>query len=97
MLEPNTILIKARRAALQAGAHLEAPTFLDPGLGHHLVRLLSLQLRGKPALLGVQTLGWNIGKTRFLAPAWSATAGGVQLTAKVIHPKSKLIASYFNT
>jgi hypothetical protein len=97
VLEPNTILIKARRAALRAGTNIEAPTFLDPGLGHHLVRIISLQLGGKPALLGVQSLGWNTAKTRFLAPVWAATAGGVQATAKVFHSKSKLISSYFGT
>ena len=31
LLQPKTILIRVRRAALQAGVNAEAPTVLDPG------------------------------------------------------------------
>src|SRR5712671_812524 len=75
---------------------MEAPTIFEPSLEHHLVRIISLQLGFKPPLLGVQSLGWNAARTRFLSPTRAVTADGVQPTAKIIHPESKLVSSYFS-
>jgi hypothetical protein len=61
---------------------------------NNLVSIIAQQIGDKPRRLG-ERLGWNDDKSRFVAPAWEARPLGLQATSNILHPRSKLLASYF--
>jgi hypothetical protein len=96
--QPRNIVVQAHRAIHRAGLGSEGtlPTITDTTLQGKLVDIINLQTGNKPKLIGVQRLGWNSTKTRFLAPAWEIKTLGISPTSRIIHPESKTIASYFS-
>lgn len=97
--QPRTIITQAHRALHRAGVGSEAthPTITDTTLQGKLVDIINLQTANKPKLVGVQRLGWNSTKTRFMAPTWEIKTLGSTATSRIIHPEAKTIASYFST
>ena len=95
--QPKTILVQAQRAANRSGIlNLSMPTVTDPAHQRKLVGILAQQIGTKPTIIGVQVLGWNSTKQRFVAPVWEARNLGLQSTSKVPYPESKILARYFS-
>ena len=95
MYKPKVILQQARRAVNRARTDLPTPTLTDWTRQSNLVSIIAQQIGDKPRRLGVQRLGWNDDKSRFVSPAWEARPLGLQATSKILHPRSKLLAAYF--
>jgi len=97
-LEQAKLIRRAAQRALNRqamGSALPLPSIAEPGLQAKLVSLLAQQLGEKPRRLGVERLGWNEAKTRFVSPAWHVQSSGVQPTSGILHPSSTQLASHF--
>jgi len=92
---PRAILAKVQQAVNQTGLNKKLPMIIDPTFQKQLVAVLAQQIGNKPKGLGVEFLGWNATKTRFVAPCWAAGVSGLQRTPKILHPRARVIARYF--
>jgi hypothetical protein len=79
-----------------AGPSLPLPAIIDSGHKSKLVDIVQQQLDGTHKLAGIETLGWNPNRTRFITPAWQVNKGGLEPTSKVFHPKSEKLLQYFS-
>lgn len=97
--QAKSIITLAEQAVQQAGiiSEVNLPTITDTTLQSKLVDIINLQKNNKPRRVGVQRLGWNPTKTRFITPNWEAHTLGVQGTSRVVHPDSTIITSFYNT
>ncbi len=94
-LNPQIILTKAQQAVNQTGMNKKLPMITDPTFQNRLVAVIAQQTEGKPKFIGVELLGWNATKTRFISPSWEAGVSGLQRTSKILHPRAKIIPRYF--
>jgi hypothetical protein len=97
MRRPQAILIQAQEAVGKFGSsrQVPAPTLTDTRLASKLVGVFARQLLGKPRLRGVEHLGWNATKTRFLTPCWQVEEAGLNSTAKMFHPRDEALPRWF--
>src|SRR6266404_5107271 len=74
---------------------LPLPAIIDSGHKSKLVDIVQQQLDGTHKLVGIETLGWNPNRTRFITPAWQVNNGGLEPTSKLFYPKAETLLQYF--
>jgi len=97
MHQPKAILSQARGAASRAAIpNLPMPTVTDEAHQGKLVSIINHQISNAPNIIGIQCLGWNNRKDRFIAPVWQARSLGLEPTSKAAHPESGILPRSFN-
>ena len=98
MLKPRGLLAQLQQATRDSpiSKPVSPPVILSSRLQNKLVSAIAQQVAVKPTRLGVDRLGWNLRKSRFMTPCWEATRTGIQATSKIFYPKYKLLARCFS-
>jgi hypothetical protein len=95
--QPKAIILQAQRDANRVGdPSLPLPTIADMAQQSKLVSIISQQVAHTTQIIGIQRLGWNGVKRRFIAPVWQAGQAGVEATSKIPHPESEILARNYH-
>ncbi len=97
MLKPKGLLAQIQQATRDTGISepISPPVIMSSRLQNKLVSAIAQQVAVKPKRVGVDRLGWNRNKSRFMTPCWEAKEAGLQPTSKIFYPKYKLLARCF--